>query len=101
MFAHLLIRSQQLYATMDIHIEEAGLLLVNSMASQTKRIQDPTQRLMFQTVSCSGVPLSVHETDDLIWNGFFKGAARTRPGVNVSAASECTVSLKGLDKMFI
>lgn len=100
-FAHLLIRSQQLYATMDSHMEEAGLLFATSLAGQTKRVQDPTHKVMFQTASSSAVPLSVHQMDDVIWNGFFKGVAGTRPGVNVSAlALNVHAYVPGIDRAF-
>lgn len=80
-FAHLLLRSQQLYATMDIYVEQAGLRAM-SIPMRTLRKQDPVQGTVFETVSSAPVPFSFQQTDVAIWNGLFKGEIKGRPILN-------------------
>lgn len=84
MFANLLIRSQQLYASTDAHLEQAGLLLVDSVATRTQRKRGAEQGAVYETVSCSSVPFSVQQTDHTNWEGFSRYQAKNRSDGNVS-----------------
>lgn len=80
-FAHLLLRSQQLYAAMDLYVEQAGLQAI-SLPLRTLRKQDPIQGTVYETASSTPVPFSFQQTDAAIWGGLFQGEIKDRPILN-------------------
>lgn len=80
-FGSLLIHLQQLYATKDIHVKQAGLE-ADCLALHTERKNDSAYGTLYETASSVPLPFPEEKTDNIIADGLLNGHTKIRPLVN-------------------